>query len=430
MASVWKSNRSQHTEGTHVVKALQMTDSIPRYALTKATSRVRGDVFWGRTACLQYRDVTPPALPNDEWVRVRTVYGGICGSDIGTLTLQNSTTTTVFTSFPFTLGHENVGVIEEIGNAVAGVSVGDRVVVNPLLSCEVRGFADDPCAMCAQGDPQLCQRLAQGAIAPGILTGFCRDTGGSWSREFVAHRSQLLPVPDDLADREAVLAEPFAGTIHPVVRDLPGDDDTVLVIGGGVMGLCTIAAIRGLGSKARIIAIARYEYQARLARDFGADTVVGRLRGAALEKRLVEELDATSLKPVLGPNVIVGGADYVYDCAGTASSLTDAMRYAGPGAPVVLIGLAGTPRGIDWTPVWLNELQIRGTICYGIEDYQGERVSAMEIALRLMAERKVNLAPLATHTFELGDYRHALETVTGKSSSGVVRALFAFDPRG
>ena len=410
------------------MKALQMSDSIPRYVLSKGVSRARSEVFWGRTANLQMRDVDPPLLPNGQWLRVRTRYGGICGSDIGTVTLHASTTTTVFTSFPFTLGHENVGFVSELGEDVSGIQIGQRVVVNPLLSCVPRGFADDLCPTCAQGDPQLCQRFDLGDVGAGILIGFCRDTGGSWSREFIAHQSQVIPVPGHLSDKSAVMSEPFAGTVHPIIRDLPGDDDTVLIIGGGVMGLCTIAAIRALGSKARIITVARHTFQAELARSLGADVVIGRMKPADLEKRLCDELDARSLKPVLGPNVIVGGADYVYDCAGTTSSLKDALRYAGPGGHVVLIGLASVPRGIDWTPIWLNEIDIKGTVCYGIEDYRGDRASAMEVALRLMAEGKANLEPLVTHSFKLDQYQEALRTVTGKGSSGVVRAVFEFDP--
>ncbi|CAN5311122.1 zinc-binding dehydrogenase [soil metagenome] len=408
------------------MKALQFSDSIPRYALSKAVSKARSDVFWGRLACLQMREVDPPPLPNSEWLRVRTRFGGICGSDLGTITLHASTSTSVFTSFPFTLGHENVGVAGDLGDQVAGVMPRQRVVVNPLLPCSTRGF-DDPCDMCARGDVQLCQRFNQGTIAPGLLTGFCRDTGGSWSKEFVAHQSQVLIVPDNVSDEQAVLAEPFAVAIHPVIRDVPGDDDTAVIIGGGVIGLCTIAAIRGLGSRARIIIVARHEFQAQMARELGADVVVGRLKGSALEKRMVDELGANSLKPILGKNVIVGGAQYVYDCVGSPSSVDDALRYAGSGGSVVLIGLAGVPAGVDWTPIWLNELTVRGTFCYGIEEYQGERLPAMAVALRLMAEGKVDLEPLLTHRFRLDDYQEALATVTGKSSSGVIKAVFAFE---
>lgn len=406
--------------------ALQMTDSIPRYLMTKGTSRARRHVYWSRGACFRAADVPAPVFPNENWVRIRTRYGGICGSDIGTITLKTSTTTTVVTSFPFTLGHENVGTISELGHDVDGFDIGQRVVVNPLLSCEPRGF-DDLCPMCAAGDPQRCVRMDQGDVSPGILIGFCRDTGGSWSQEFIAHKSQLIPVPEHLSDRSALMTEPFAVAVHPVIRDLPGSNDAVLVIGGGVIGLCTIAAIRALGSTARIIAIARHPFQAEAARTFGADVVIGREKSADLERRLVDELGARALKPVLGANVIIGGADYVYDCAGTSSSLKDSLRFAGPGGTVVLLGLASLPKGIDWTPVWMNELRIQGTICYGISEYGGQRASAMNIAVRLMAEGRAELDSLVTHTFAPENYAQALTTVTGKGSSGVIKAAFEFE---
>ncbi|CAN5675213.1 zinc-binding dehydrogenase [soil metagenome] len=404
------------------MKALQMTDSIPRYAMSKGVSRLRPDAFWGPLGCMRYRDVEPPALPTPEWLRVRTIYGGICGSDISTVTLHASTTTSVFTSFPFTFGHENVGVISELGpETPEGFEVSQRVVIDPLLSYEQRGL-DNPDGIAANH----CQSYHLGAVSPGLMIGFCRDTGGSWSEEFVAHPSQIIPVPDHVSDEEAVLTEPFAVSLHAVLQNMPSDDDTVLVIGGGVIGLCAIAALRGLGSKARIIAIARYEFQAEEARRLGADVVLGKLRGKALEQKLVETLGARSLKPVLGPNLIVGGADVVFDCVGSPSSFEQAVRFAGSGGTVVLIGLAGKLDGIDWTPVWLNELTIRGAFTYAMEEWQGEQISTMALAMRLMAEKHVDLGPLVTHRFPLDDYREALTTVTSKGSSGVVKAVFDF----
>jgi threonine dehydrogenase-like Zn-dependent dehydrogenase len=282
--------------------------------------------------------------------------------------------------------------------------------------------------MCRRGEFNLCQRFDQGTLAPGMLTGFCRDTGGSWSAEFVAHRSQLLAVPEQLSDEEAVLAEPFAVSLHAVLRNLPDPDDTVLVIGGGVVGLCAIAALRGVGVRSRIVALARHAFQAEAAQRLGADVVLGRTRGKALQRKLVDTFDASALKPVLGPDVVVGGADIVFDCVGSSSSLSDALRYAGSGGRLVVIGLAGTPNGIDWTPVWLNELTIRGAFTYAQEKFEGESISTMALALRLLAEKRVDLCGLVNHRFALADYRDALETVTSKDSSGVIKAVFAFDP--
>ena len=404
------------------MKALQMTDSIPRYAATKGVSRLRGNAFWGPLGCLRYREVEPPDLPTPEWLRVRTTYGGICGSDISTITLHASTTTTVFTSFPFTLGHENAGVISELGpETPEGFEVGQRVVIDPLLSYQQRGI-ENPDGIPAN----LCQFWDEGDLSEGLMTGFCRDTGGAWSEEFVAHPSQVLAAPDSVSDEEAVLTEPFAVSLHAVLQNMPSDDDTVLIIGGGVIGLCTIAALRGLGSKARIVAIARYPFQAEEARRLGADDILGKSRGRALEQKLVETLGARSLKPVLGPDLIVGGADVVFDCVGSPSSFEQGIRFAGSGGTVVLIGLAGKLDGVDWTPVWLNELTIRGAFTYAIEEWQGEEISTMALALRLMAEKKVDLGRLVTHRFALDDYSEAFATVTSKGNSGVVKAVFDF----
>lgn len=405
--------------------ALQFSDSIPRYALSKAVGKGKRNIYWGRGACLQAREVRPPLLPSPEWVRVRTRYGGICGSDLGTITLHASTSTSVFTSFPFTLGHENVGTIAALGTEVTEYEIGERVVVNPLLPCVVRGFSE-LCPMCARGDANLCQRFDKGTISAGMLTGFCRDTGGSWSEEFVAHRSQLLRVPEWVSDEQAVLAEPFAVALHAVLRAYPRNDETVLVVGGGIIGLCTIAALRALGSTSTIVAAVRHRFQSQQAERLGADLVVRGTKAHPAEQQLTEAFGAESLKPVLGKNVIVGGARIVYECVGTSASVDDALRFTGSGGSVVLVGLAGVPHGVDWTPIWLNELTIRGSFCYAIERHDGRLLSTMDLALRLMADGKVDLADLVTHRFRLDDYKNALDTVTSKGSSEVIKGVFAF----
>ncbi|MCS7050553.1 MAG: alcohol dehydrogenase catalytic domain-containing protein, partial [Thermomicrobium sp.] len=120
--------------------ALQIVESVPRYVLAKALARLDHTVFWNGLGLLQCRDVPEPPLPTPEWVRIATRYSGICGSDVGLITLHASPTTSPLVSFPFTLGHETMGRIAELGTAVDGLRVGQRVTVNPLLACAARGF--------------------------------------------------------------------------------------------------------------------------------------------------------------------------------------------------------------------------------------------------------------------------------------------------
>ena len=151
--------------------------------------------------------------------RISTRYAGICGTVLGLVRLRTSPASSVYTSFPFVIGHENVGYVADAGRA-GGFSrkivlriflgVGERIVADPLLACEVRGI-QDACGQCRQGQPQRCEKNAtRGNLQPGIMRkivalmlglriflglGTCASTGGSWSRFFLAHRNQVFRVP-------------------------------------------------------------------------------------------------------------------------------------------------------------------------------------------------------------------------------------------
>src|SRR3972149_8632278 len=126
-----------------------------------------------------------------------------------------------------------------------------------------------PCVHCAAGDYNLCLRFTEGRISPGLLIGACRDTGGSWGENFVAHRSQVFPVPERVTDGNALLVEPMAVAVHPLLRHRPHDGATVLVIGGGVIGQGAIAPLPGPEIPARVVALVKYPFQADMAPGVG-----------------------------------------------------------------------------------------------------------------------------------------------------------------
>lgn len=405
--------------------ALQIVESVPRYLLAKLLGRIRPSVYWDGTGVLQLREVPEPMLPTPEWVRLRTRLSGICGSDLGVLLLHSSPTTTPLVSFPFTLGHELLAEVVEVGSAVKESWIGQRVVVNPLLSCIPRGFRE-LCPECVRGMPNRCLRFREGTISPGIMIGFCRDTGGGWSPSFVAHEAQLIPVPDNLSDEEAVLAEPLAVALHAVLRHRPHDAMTVLILGAGIIGLLTVAALRAIGSRARVVVVARYPFQAAAAERLGADVVLLGRRGAALYRELARLVGARVYRAHFGRWLVQSGVDLVFDCVGSSTSVRDALAVTRAGGKVVLVGLAGDPSRVDWTPVWLREVAIHGTIAYAEEEFEGQRESGVALAVRLMAEGRVNVQGLVTHHFALSDYQTALAQVTQKGGSGVIKAVFAF----
>ncbi len=382
-------------------------------------------LLWSGFSCVTYRDAPEPGLPNSEWVKIKTRYAGICGSDNGLLHLKNSLALSGLGSYPFTIGHENLGTIAETGTAVRGFAVGERVVAEPTLWCKPRGF-QSPCPACARGEIQLCERVTEGAISAGPEIGACRDTGGSWSPYFVAHESQLVRIPDAVSDANASLLEPFSTSAHAVLANMPGDEDTVLVIGAGVIGLGIIAALRAAESRARIIVLARHKKQQELARHYGADAVITSTRGSSLYAEFAHATGAKVLKAIMGKPMLLGGADVVYECVGTGEAIDHAFRLARGGGRVVIAGLAAFPKGVDWTPVWMHELRVHGTLATGEDEFKGERHRTFDLALGWIARGKVNLEPMLTHKFPLHEYARAFQTVNQRGRAAAIKVAFEF----
>jgi len=123
----------------------------------------------------------------------------------------------------------------------------------------------------------------------------------------------------------------------------------------------------------------------------------------------------------------VGGADVVYECVGSENSIDDGLRFTRSGGTFVLVGLAAIPRRVDWTPIWLNELTVRGCAWGGTETFQGRRVRTFQLALDWMAQGKLDLSGMITHRFRLDDYKRALAVTTDKRHHPVIKSVFAFD---
>jgi len=405
------------------MKAISFAAPIPTYIATQVAGRISENWFMGGHACTRFTDVATPDLPTEDWVRIRTRMGGICGSDLAIVGLEASPSTSPFSSFPFVIGHENVGTIESMGSAVRGFGVGDRVTVNPLLCCEPRGITP-PCPACAGGHHSRCDHFTDGAIAPGMFIGTTKSLGGSWGEQFVAHQSQLVRVPDHVTDAAAVMTEPFACCVHAVLGARPQPCQRVLVIGAGTMGLVMVAALNALAPESPVTVLARHPFQARHATNLGAAKTV-MARGDYLGE-LAEAAGSRLLQPILGRPIGVGGFDLVFVCISSTRGVEDAMRFARAGATIVLLGNATTLRGLDWTPLWIKELSLRGTLAYGGHAHGGADINAFNIAADLIATGRAPVETLVTHQFALSDYRAALHTARAKGSVESVKVAFTF----
>lgn len=405
------------------MKAVQFDATPGKYLLTLLLGKLSKKPYLGPLACTKSGNVTEPKLPGDGWVKVRTRYGGICGSDLNVIFLNDSPSTSPFVSFPFVFGHEALGTISEKGKHVNGFSEGDRVIVNPLLSCLQRNIPR-PCNNCLEGKYSLCENFAHGDLAPGISTGFCKDTGGSWGEYFVAHHSQLHHVPEYVPDEDIIFTDPLASALHPVLNHMPGDHEKILITGMGVIGLLMVAALRAMGSKCNITAMARYNFQGELALKYGADQVV--YPGKELYEELRRISGGNLYHPIVGKKFMIGGFDKVFDCVASGSTLDTAMKFTKARGEMVVVGLASFPKKVDWSPVWFKEIRMDGSFYYYKNNQTGKKADPFELAMELIAEDRIDLSPLLTHIFPIEEYRKAIKVASDKSGYNSIKVLFRF----
>lgn len=421
-------------------QAIEYFRSVPRWLLMRSLSSRWPGLSTGPLSCIRNADLPHPPLPTPEWVRIRTQLSGICGSDLSAIACKGSPYFSPFVSTPFVLGHEIVGEIIETGGAVHHEwKEGTRVVLEPALSCEVRGI-NPPCRPCSAGHYAHCENILKGSIKAGIQTGYCASTGGGWSAAtLVAHPSQLHAVPPELGNELAVLAEPFACAIHGAIKAPLDKDSTILVLGCGAVGLLTIRAYRAIGGLGHVLAAARYAHQADMARKLGADEVLCERGSEALYRWVLDWASGTDAqsterftinnkgiyRPEIGKPVLLGGADCVLDCVGSSASLDDALRLTRPHGTLVVIGMPGIPRNVDWTSIWYKELRIQGSYAYGWEQMpDGRRVKTMQLALEHLSGGGGILKGLVNRRYPLEEYRTALEGAFRAGPSGAFKTVF------
>jgi threonine dehydrogenase-like Zn-dependent dehydrogenase len=414
------------------MRAVTFDVTVPSYLLGKALGGITDAVLFGRLSRLRLRDVPEPPLPGPEWARLEVLQAGICGTDVGTITLRASPAMEPFGSFPAVLGHEVLARIVETGAAVRGVEVGQRVAVDPAISCRVRGFAD-ACRSCADGLPGTCERageegetlVAGRRLRRGAIVGYQADLPGGWGERLIAHQSQLFPVADALQDRSAVLIEPISIGMHAALRSRPLGSGPVLVIGSGPIALGTIWSLRAVGYAAELVAQIKRGHEADIARALGASEVVA--PGDEARDALVAT-GAQGYMPIVGDEVFAGGGfPLVFDCVGSRQTITQALRFAAPRGRVVVLGCAAEMRKLDLTFLWARELDVKGYVDYGLEEWQGRRVHTFQVTHDLLLESGAPVDRMVTHVYPLRQYRDAVSTAASRGRTGSIKVLL--DPR-
>jgi threonine dehydrogenase-like Zn-dependent dehydrogenase len=372
------------------MKALVFSRKPARYAAAMVAGALRPG-RGARYGPLSLREVDPPELPGPGWLPLRPRLSGICGSDLATIDGRSSRYFEPIVSFPFTPGHEIVGDLVD----------GRRVVVVPVLTCAPRGI-EPPCAPCAAGHLNLCERVAFGHLEPGLQCGFCESTGGGWSQEMIVHESQVVDVADELSDRQAVMIEPTACAVHAAHQV---DVGRVAVIGAGTLGLLTIAALRRLSPATEIIATAKHPEQKRWAKELGADVTCA-------PGELARAVRSTTGSMVIG-HQLTGGVPAVVDCVGSEATLGQALQVVAPGGTLHVVGMPAQTT-LDLTALWHRETILRG--CYAYE--RGDFETAAELVASSALDR------LLSATYPLARYEDAIDHAANAGARGAVKIAF------
>jgi threonine dehydrogenase-like Zn-dependent dehydrogenase len=412
------------------MRAVCFNLTIPRYLLGRALGRVSDAVVFGLPSGVRLAETRCPDLPGPEWAELEVIACGICGTDLGNLTYKASPVLEPFASFPAVLGHEVLARVVETGSSVTRVSVGQRVVVDPLLSCAVRGHpVADNCPSCLDGLPATCARSGEAGkikvgdrpMSPGITIGYHRDLPGGWAPRMVVHERQLYPVPDAITDHQAVLVEPLSVSVHAVLRARPASEEPVLVIGSGAIALSAVWALRALGHRGPVVAQAKRANERDLALRLGADVVVA--PGVEAREALLRT-GAKGYRPLASPEVYAGGGyPVIIDCVGSRASLNQSLRSAAPRGRVVMLGCAAMVSRLDCTLLWAREIAVQGFVGYGQERWEGASLHTFEITLRLLEATDAPVADMVTHTYPLERYRTALAAARHRLRSGAIKVV-------
>jgi len=323
-------------------------------------------VVWHGGKDVRIEEVPDPKVNTDE-VLVRVKSAGICGSDAHAFEGKSKRRVP-----PLILGHEFSGVVADTGTGVLGFQNGDRVVVEPTISCGA-------CEPCRNGRTNICTEIRFiGLHIPGAFA------------EYIAVPARkCYKLSDSVSFDEATLVEPLSVATHAVNMTPTKVGDNLLIIGSGVIGLMILQYARHrFGGNVFVTDL--IDYKLDLAKRLGANATIHSGREDVSER--LKEL--TNGK----------GADAVIEAVGVQDTLQQALTVVKKGGEVTITGLLQQIMQVDIMKLVTNEITIRGDYCYTSAEFKE--------SLDLIATGKVQLKPLITHSFPLRDIADAVDVLT------------------
>lgn len=305
---------------------------------------------------------------------VEVAAAGICGTDLEIWNWPTWLSSRMSPRLPVVIGHEFCGHVREVGSDVTSVGVGDYVSAESHISC-------GRCRTCKTGLAHICENLEYVGV----------DIDGGFAEYAVLPVSVLRPLPASVPVDSAAMLEPFGLAVRAVLADGGVQGRSVLVTGLGPLGLMTMAAARASGAEL-VVGIESSSYRLDLAREY-AEEIGG---------PKVLSSDAADNERQLRDWTAGRGVDVWLDYSGAEAALSFGLHGLAVGGQARLMGMAHEPPAFDLSTAIMKEIGIR--TFHGRDDS-----NSWPNAIRLLAERKVDLSRLVTHRLSLGEYNEAFD---------------------
>ncbi len=327
---------------------------------------------------IKLQETPDPVLRGNHDVLIRMAAIGVCGSDVHYYASGKIGSQVV--AYPFTVGHEGAGVVEAVGPDVTRVKPGDRIAVEPAISC-------GGCDQCRAGRPHTCRNL--------LFLGCPKQAGGCLSEYIVMPEKCCFGIPDSMSLEQAALVEPLAIGAYAVQQSDPAAGKRVAILGSGPIGLSVLIAARAAGAES-VFMTDKIEARQKKAKALGADWVGDDCRTEAM---LLEE---------------PGGFDVVFECCGDQAALDQAVDLLMPGGILMVVGI---PQFERWSfavdTARHKELTLRSV---------RRQNGCVEKAIALLASGQSGAEAMITHRFDFSETARAFELVDGYLD-GVLKAM-------
>lgn len=311
------------------------------------------ELYLKKSDDLTLREVSALSAPQGNEVKVKAIYGGICGSDLRVYKGKMS-----HAAYPLRPGHEIVGTVIEAGSD-SPHQVGTKVVIFPNTFC-------GKCEFCLKGKTNICQHKESLGV----------NIDGVFAQEIVIDSKYAVPVPAEITNERAVLIEPFAVTVHALKRAEITKETSVAIIGCGTEGLLSVVIAKHLGADVTVIDLNPLKLD--IAKKFG------------------------NVKTAQPQEIKDGTFDVVIEAAGASKSIEQAMQLVKPGGDLIGLGITCDPVNYPAIYVVRSQITIHGSIIYTLKDFAE--------AIEYLKDPNFNVAPVLSKIFPYAEYQQAYDT--------------------